>query len=536
MLAWLMLQTLALPPAGVVVVAAELGAGGVPLRAPALLLEVGGERLLATRQSAWMLPGPQGTERPLELVDWGREVKGARVELAAGALALEGPARGGLDAWWCDVLLLRMPAQAELPAGAPPCPTLPEVGQRLWLGGLPGAPRPVEVLETLQEPGVPAQELLASLPTDLSAAPAAPAAPAARAAPTQPELLGLPVFDAQGRAVGLVTDSGAEARGPWLRIQCLAPALALPAPLLERRLEVRVPAGLFDRLSASGDQALLSSNLFQRTLGVGLDSGSIAGFDSWQQYRGVHYSPDGLFAVGMHPMRGIEWVEALGLEVLSRYGRLFDQLGALEFAPDGARLFAADAGAAGLFELELGSDQARRLADLGGMHLAVGPGGDWLAIGGGERGREVELLSTAASGSARLALLEVSQEPSALAAAPDAPLLALAAGSELALHAGPDWYPRWRVQLGPGEIRALLFEPGAELLWVAQGSQIEQADGARLPDGCSVSLLSLADGHELARSQRLADLPFDLCPRGPGRILAGDQAGRLTEFRLPLKR
>jgi hypothetical protein len=34
----------------------------------------------------------------------------------------------------------------------------------------------------------------------------------------------------------------------------------------------------------------------------------------------------------------------------------------------------------------------------------------------------------------------------------------------------------------------------------------------------------------------LADLPFDLCAFGPGRVLVGDQSGRLTECRLPAAR
>jgi hypothetical protein len=534
MFALLALQALEVPPSGLVQFSAALEGRGERLRGPALLLELGGERLVATRQSAWTRIDRAGEEQPIELAEWTRIVSDARLDLPTGPLALGGPARGGLDEWWCDVLLLELgleapaegqapaaavqPEAARLPSAAPLRSEAPRPGERLYLAGRPGSARAVEVASLQQDPGLPALELHCT-----------------HSSATE-DLLGLPLFDAQGRAVALVSEQGRSEGQGWLRAQSLAPALALPAPLRERRLDLRTPAGLFDRLSASGDRILLSSNLFERTLGRALDGGSVGNFESWDQYRGVHFSPDGLFAVGMHPVRGIEWAEALGLDVLSRYGRLFDRLGALEFAPDGARLFAAEAGDQGLFELELGSDLARRLAPLGGELLAVGPGGDWLAIGGGPRGREVELLSTAAPEAVRLARWELPAEPAALAAAPDAALLALAAGSNLELLAGPQWQPRWRVELGPGNIRALHFEPGGQHLWVALGRLAETDAETRFTDGCWVSLLSLEDGRELARSQRLADLPFDLCAFGPGRVLVGDQSGRLTECRLPAAR
>jgi hypothetical protein len=487
-----------------------------PLRGFGALIEWEGQQLLATPLEPWLLePEPSRSETPPGLLDWSQRVQRAHVHLSTTLVPLGAPARGGLDEWWSTVLLLDLPELEAGTRGLLPAPELPLLGDSLCCcppaspdEGSDSAKRTdqttgvlVPVLELLREPGVPAVELLCGF----SGSPV-----------PQP---GQVLLDREGRAVALVSAVEAGPNGTRLRAQCLGPLLALPPLLNGARQTARVEPGIFTQLSSDGRRVVLGASVFAGTRALAVESGSLdEDLASWSQYQLVRFSPDGLFLVGLHPVRGVQWCDAASLDLLVNFSPLESAPDSLEFSPDGARLFAADLGPGGVWELGLGDTSVRSIAPRGADLLAVGPGGRWLALG--ERWTDASALSCALR-----VLKQASDEPQArfeesefdvrgqvlsLAANPIEDRLAYSQGTRLSLAEAWTGAQVWSQDLAPLEPRALCFSATGRQLWVAPGREVTEDDGLRYADGCALLLLDAADGRVLARSSALSSPPVAL--------------------------
>lgn len=514
----------ACPPATQLEFEAALKGQRQPLRGFGVLLEHSGQCLLATPLEPWLLAFESGGESGAGLLAWPQQVQSARLILAEGSLPLGGPARGALDEWWSSVLLIELPGRHGGPQGLSLAPGLPQPGAALWWcpeqapSGSPGANPPatpaaaqqVSILELLQEPGVPAVELLC-----------------AWTGPHVPEP-GRTLLDGEGRLVALVSAVEADPAGPRLRAQCLAPLLALPPLLSGARQAARVEPGIFTQLTSDGRRVVLGASVFAGTRALVVESGSLEeDLASWSQYQLVRFSPDGLFLAGLHPVRGVQWCDAASLDLLINFSPLESSPDSLEFSPDGARLFAADLGPGGVWELDLKDSSVRSIAQRGADLLAIGPGGRWMALG--ERWTDA-----AAEASALRVLNQASNEPQAafeeteldvrgqilaLAANPIRDQLAYAQGTKLSLVDALSGAQLWSQDLAPLEPRALCFSATGRQLWVGTGREVTEEDGLRYADGCALLLLDAADGRILARSSALPTPPLALT-REPNRHLA----------------
>jgi hypothetical protein len=496
----------ACPPAANLRFEAQLVGRTEALSGQGAYLETQGQRLFVTALELWTRApaisgnSPTSTLASLALIDWSQQVRSVSLHCDSEPIALGGPARGGLDEWWSDLLLLEVPEGAKTPTALTLSPALPETGASLWWCPLASpanttpTPIPVRVVEQLQESGVPAVELVCHLQ--------GPQVPPPGAA----------LLDRDGRLVALVSSSEAVPTGRMLRAQCLAPALALPPAAPGQRLVARVGPGLFDRLSSNGERLIFGASVLGGMRALEADSGSIdQALGAWSEYRLVSFSPDGLFLVGLHPVRGVEWCDAASLEPLLRFADLPSSPESLEFSPAGERLFCADLGPGGVLELDLTTSSVRRVSARGADLLAVGPAGRWLALG--------ERWTAAAPGLSALRLLRRSgkDDPNAfeeqpidvpgpilaLAAAPERDLCAYAQGSSVRVIDVTTAAEVWSADLAPLLPTALCFSATGQGLWVGTGREVSAEDGLRYADGCALLLLETASGRVLARSGAL---------------------------------